>query len=395
MDYGALPPEVNSARMYSGPGSGSMMAAAAAWEGLAAELYTAAAGYGSVTSSLTGAWLGPAAMSMAQAAAPYIVWLRTMAEQAEQASTQAGAAAAAYEAAWAATVPPPVIAANRAELMLLIATNVLGQNSPAIAAAETEYDQMWAQDAAVMYGYAGASAAATTLTPFTPPSATTDAAGLARQGAAVTQAAGTTGATNAQEVLANGSQLVSTVPQALQGLASAPASNSSGASGASVSSLMSKFNSLTGPAKFATYPMLFMNQALAASKAVTAPVAAAKAASGLATGLGAGAGALGAAGLPGLGAGGGVFSAGLGHGVSIGALTAPHAWLAAPASAAATAGPPGAGWTAAPQTAMTGSSPTGLPLMPLANMAGRAVGGPSASRFELRASVVPRSPAAG
>ncbi|ORB72939.1 PPE family protein [Mycobacterium scrofulaceum] len=391
MDYGALPPEVNSARMYSGPGSGSMMAAAAAWQGLSAELYTAAAAYGSVTSSLTGAWLGPAAMSMAQAAAPYIVWLRTMAEQAEQAATQAGAAAAAYEAAWAATVPPPVIAANRAELMLLIATNVLGQNSPAIAAAETEYDQMWAQDAAVMYGYAGASAAAATLTPFTPPSATTDAAGLARQGAAATQAAGATGATNAQEVLANGSQLVSTVPQALQGLASAPASNSSGASGASLSSLMSKFNTLTGPAKFATYPMLFMNQALAASKAVTAPV---KAASGLATGLGAGARALGAAALPGLG-GGAAFSAGLGRGVSIGALTTPHAWLAAPVTSAVTSAPPSVGWTAAPPTGMTGAGPTGLPLMPLANMAGRAVGGPSASRFELRASVVPRSPAAG
>lgn len=394
MDYGALPPEVNSARMYSGPGSGSMMAAAAAWEGLATELYTAAAGYGSVTSSLTSAWLGPAAMSMARAAAPYIAWLRTMAEQAEQASAQAGAAAAAYEAAWAATVPPPVIAANRAELLMLIATNVLGQNSPAIAAAETEYDQMWAQDAAVMYGYAGASAAAATLTPFTPPSATTDAAGLARQGVAVTQAAGTAGATNAQEILANGSQLVSTVPQALQGLASAPASNSSGASGGSLSSLMSKFNSLTGPAKFSTYPMTFLNQALSASKAVTAPVAAAKAASGLATGVDAGARALGAAGLPGIG-GGAAFSAGLGRGVSIGALTTPHAWLAAPATAAVTSAPPGAGWTATPPSAMTGSGPAGLPLMPLANMAGRAVGGPSASRFELRASVVPRSPAAG
>ncbi len=37
MDFGALPPEINSGRMYSGPGCGSMLAAAAAWDGLAAD----------------------------------------------------------------------------------------------------------------------------------------------------------------------------------------------------------------------------------------------------------------------------------------------------------------------------------------------------------------------
>jgi PPE-repeat protein len=69
------------------------------------------------------------------------------------------------------TVPPPIIAANRSLLMALVATNLFGQNTPAIAAAETQYAQMWAQDAAAMYGYAGSSASATTLTPFTPPPA--------------------------------------------------------------------------------------------------------------------------------------------------------------------------------------------------------------------------------
>ena len=42
MDFGALPPEINSARMYAGPGSESMLAAATAWNGLAAELHSAA-----------------------------------------------------------------------------------------------------------------------------------------------------------------------------------------------------------------------------------------------------------------------------------------------------------------------------------------------------------------
>jgi PPE-repeat protein len=64
---------------------------------------------------------------------------------------------AAYEAAFAMTVPPPVIAANRALLMALIATNFFGQKTPAIMATEAQYTEMWAQDAAAMFGYAGAS----------------------------------------------------------------------------------------------------------------------------------------------------------------------------------------------------------------------------------------------
>ncbi|WP_141769458.1 PPE domain-containing protein, partial [Mycobacterium tuberculosis] len=89
--------------------------------------------------------------------------------QAEQAATQARAAAAAFEAAFAATVPPPLIAANRASLMQLISTNVFGQNTSAIAAAEAQYGEMWAQDSAAMYAYAGSSASASAVTPFSTP----------------------------------------------------------------------------------------------------------------------------------------------------------------------------------------------------------------------------------
>jgi len=72
MDYGALPPEVNSGRMYAGPGSGSMLAAAAGWAGLAADLRSGATGYGSLISELTsGPWMGPSSTAMTAAAAPY------------------------------------------------------------------------------------------------------------------------------------------------------------------------------------------------------------------------------------------------------------------------------------------------------------------------------------
>ncbi|UGT94313.1 PPE family protein [Mycobacterium ostraviense] len=202
MDFGALPPEVNSGRMYAGPGSGPMMAAAAGWDGLAAELSTAAAGYGSVITELTSSpWVGPASASMLAAAAPYVAWLNATGEQAEQAGMQARAAATAYETAFAMTVPPPVIAANRALLLALIATNFFGQNTPAIAATEAQYAEMWAQDAAAMYGYAASSATASQLTPFQPPPATTQPGAVAGQAAAVGEAVAASTANSAPTVV--------------------------------------------------------------------------------------------------------------------------------------------------------------------------------------------------
>src|SRR5271166_6726903 len=190
MDFAVLPPEINSARMYSGAGSASMLSAAAAWNTMAAEMRSAAANYGSVVAALTSeSWLGPSSMSMVAAAAPYLEWLSATATHAEQAGTQAHAAATAYESAFAMTVPPAVIAANRTELARLVATNVFGQNTAAIAATEAQYGQMWAQDAAAMNGYASASSAATQLTPLTAPQSPTNADGVAGQTAAVAQAA--------------------------------------------------------------------------------------------------------------------------------------------------------------------------------------------------------------
>ena len=236
MDFAALPPEVNSGLMYTGPGSAPMMAAAASWDNLAVEMYSAASDYGSVIANLTtGPWRGTASTSMAAAAAPYASWMSTTAAQAEQAAGQAKAAASAYESAFTSTVPPPVIVANRALLASLISTNLLGQNTPAIAATEAHYAEMWAQDAAAMYGYAGASSAASTLTPFTDPPATTTTTGAAAQAATVAQATGT----GTQSTL---SQLVTAMPAALQGLASPATSSGSGAE----SGFMNMLDFLTG-----------------------------------------------------------------------------------------------------------------------------------------------------
>jgi len=218
MDFGFYPPEINSGRMYSGPGSGPILAAAQAWVALADELYTAASGYQSVVSELTsGAWSGPSSAAMSAAAASFVEWLSTTAAQAEESATQANAAAAGYEAAFAMTVPPPLIAANRSLLAALVATNFFGQNTPAIAATEIQYAEMWAQDAVAMYGYAATSASATTLSPFQQPQQNTDPASSASQATTIGQAANTT-AGDAQSAVSSAQQAFSAVPQALQGL---------------------------------------------------------------------------------------------------------------------------------------------------------------------------------
>src|SRR6202008_2483768 len=118
--FATLPPEINSGRMYEGPGSASMIEAVTAWEQLAIRLCTAAADYGAVTSKLAAGCGGPASTAMTAmtamtaATAPYIDWLHAAAAHAEQAATQAKAAVSAHETALAAIVPPPATAANPA-----------------------------------------------------------------------------------------------------------------------------------------------------------------------------------------------------------------------------------------------------------------------------------------
>jgi PPE-repeat protein len=192
-DFAAQPPELISAKIYSGPGAESLQAAASAWDGLSSELQSTAANYQSVISGLvSGDWTGPSSEAAAAAAAPYVSWLSTTAGQAEQTAGQARAAASAYETALAAAVPPAEIAANRTQLLSLLQTNILGQNNASIAALEAEYAQFWAQDVAAITGYSGSSAAATSgLGSFTEAPQTTNDSGQATQ-AATTAAAATT-----------------------------------------------------------------------------------------------------------------------------------------------------------------------------------------------------------
>ncbi len=229
--------------MYSGPGSAPLRTASAAWNLLAAELDSAANQYQATINVLADDdWRGPTSATMAAAVAPYISWMATTGAQAEQAAAQASAAATAYETAFALTVPPPQIAANRAQLAMLVATNVIGQNTAAIAATEALYGEMWAQDAGAMYGYAGSSATAATVKPFTQPPETSNPAAQATQGTAVAQAQSASTGTGVQSQL---QQLISSVPSSLNQLTS-PMSAATTAAASPASALTDFLNFLDG-----------------------------------------------------------------------------------------------------------------------------------------------------
>jgi PPE-repeat protein len=164
MSFSLIPPEINSALMFSGAGSGPLLEASAAWNSLATDLESTATQYQTlVTNLVTGSWLGPSSAQMASATAPYIAWLQGTAATAAQTGAQAQVAAAAYQSAYASMVPLPVIEANRTELATLVANNFLGQNTGAIATNEAEYLDMWIQDALTMDTYQVNSQAASAL----------------------------------------------------------------------------------------------------------------------------------------------------------------------------------------------------------------------------------------
>ncbi len=411
-DFGAFPPEVNSAKMYTGPGSAPMLAAATAWSDLASELRVQAANYSSTISDLIGeGWQGRASTAMASAAAPYTAWMNATAAQAEQTAGQATAAAAAYEAAYGMTVPPPVIAANRAQLASLVATNVLGQNAPAIAATEVHYGQMWAQDAAAMYGYAAQSSAATKMPSFTTAPQTTAPGALGGQAAATSQAT----STSTQATLA---QLTSAIPNTLQGMASPATSTSSSTSvlselegllsgGSSGNSQLDSFWSTWGPNAniWNTLTSTGAINPLQAAQIVTSAgflspgaMAGGEGANGLSPlgmAAGLGSGTSGMSGVTGLGPAGSSMSAAAGQAGSIGSLSVPPNWAAA-APSAATPSASGLGSTplAAPPevaTGIPGVAPSGAAIGARAG----ATGGIIDNRFLIRPPMVPSWAAVG
>jgi PPE-repeat protein len=387
LDYGLFPPEFNSGRMYVGAGSGPLLAAAAAWDELAAELQSTGASYGSTIETLaTGPWTGPSSIAMAAAAAPYVAWINATGAQAEQTATQAKIAAGAYETAFAATVPPPVIAANRALLATLIATNFLGQNTPAIAATEAHYMEMWAQDAAAMYGYAATSQIATTqLTQFSEPPQTTNTEAGPMQAAAVTQSNTLSGTNTAAHL----SQLSTSTPTAVQAATTTTTAASDPASTGLISlppvptaltdwdnifsTITSGPYSLQGLASIPGGPFLSFGQTYAWAQngqGAAAYLAGPKAISGALAPLTSGASAvkpmLSSAGF------GGPVSGSMGKAALVGSMSVPQGWTEAAPGIRTLASVLPTNLAAAPEAALAGEGGA-FSQMALSSLAGRAV----------------------
>jgi PPE-repeat protein len=387
-DFGARPPEINSALMYSGAGAGPMMAASSAFNNLSAELSSNAASYEAVISQLTSSeWQGPSSQAMAAAARPLIGWLATTSGQLREAAIQAAASAAAYEAAFAATIPPAVIAANRAQLANLVATNILDRNAAAIAANEATYGEFWAQDAAAMYGYAGSSAAAAKLSPLTPPAATTNPSGQGAQAAAVSNAVSGNAATSGL----NG--LLGNLQNALSSAASPTAGVAQSGGGALLSAVNNFFNvpvvqdviynvgvtvAWNVAMITATFPML--GHFLASTPfGVTV---------GDITPLGDGFG-MGTTLVSSTAPAGGAVVASMGSASSVGEMSVPAAWSAAAPAAETGATLTGSGWTAAvDEGADMAQTPGVMPGM--ASATGRQGYGFGGPRYGVKPRVMPK-----
>ncbi|MCV7049664.1 PPE family protein [Mycobacterium heidelbergense] len=390
-----LPPEINSALMFAGAGSGPLFMAASAWDGLASDLSAAASSFQSVVSGLTGGpWAGPSSASMAAAATPYVGWLSAAAGQAEAAAAQARAAASSFESALTATVPTAAVTENRVQLLALIATNILGQNTPAIAMTEFEYMEMWAQDVAAMVGYhVGATSVAAALPSFSlPPVSLAGLTGLLSTplSGVASEFAGL--ASTAEAALAAPMQ------SAVAAVGPAVSEVSSLASAAPISSLQSVAQVAMYPASMMMSPIMMAaqagmgahpalagatNVAADAPKFVSSAVPAAK-------GLGGGLGGLGGA-------------AGLGKARLVGAMSVPPTWQgSAPSRMVSSAMSGLGGEMPGPAAAAAGAPTGGMPMMPMpmggmgaaggmpGGMLGR--GGASPNHVvQTRPSVVPRT----
>lgn len=220
-----------------------------------------------------------------------------IAAQAEQLATAAKSAANAYELALAAMVSPSAILANRMLWTWLAKTNCLGQSSQAIAAAESDYDEMWAQDVDAMHAYAQACAAAATLTPFSSPPPVDVQSGQA--------ATGGHALTVAPDVISAGRRVISAVPGALDALSKSSEAPPTAVDAvlSPVTSSLSKLGSLSAPSDFAINHLNSLNKNAALKSA--------------------------AAVLSRLGSRGraGAAASGFGRAISIGPLSVPRGWL--------------------------------------------------------------------
>jgi PPE-repeat protein len=393
LDFAAIPPEINSSLIYTGAGSGPLVSASAAYGNLAAELSTTASSWESILANLTTQqWTGVGSAAAVAAAAPYVGWLSTTAAALEHAGLQASSSAAAYEAAFAATIPPAVVAANRSLLSALVATNFLGINTPAIAATEAQYAEFWVQDATAMYTYAAAASTAAALQPLTPASPTTNPAGAAAAAVGSPAAAAASPAAGLGIIgdLTSGQAIFTNLWTELQAAGLGPLLTTlDGLGGTPII-----FN---GVQEIGVTTAWFVGNTIPTAVSLIHTVAAVPAAAGvdsvapLSGGAIIGEGAL-VSSVSGGGGLGSAVSAGIGEAGAVGGLSVPASWSAAtPATLASSTAPlTGSGWTAGVEEAAGAGNGGIIPGMPGMAGAAKGAGALSGPRYGFKPTVMPK-----
>jgi hypothetical protein len=302
MCFGRVPPEINAGPMFNGAGTVSMVQAAEVWDQLASNLRETSAYCRAVTVQLSQGWHGTVAVAFIYKMAGYLGLLDIAAEQAARAAAQARTAAHAHKSVVAALVSPDAIIINRARLVVLAATNYLGQASAAIADTEAEYEQMWVTDSAAMYAYARASADASTLASLDSPLVTVDLTESVHQ--CEHDRRSSWALKFAPDVISAGQHVVQTLPKVMRALSSSPQTTLDVQLLPATASL-SMLSSLSPPSAVAIRDLNSLNKAAMLLKSVVSTAAGSRKRSGE-----------------------GPTALGFGVGASIGTLSVPQRWVA-------------------------------------------------------------------
>jgi len=198
--FSAFPPEVNAGQLMAGDQGASIAAAVAAHEALSAALMEEGARMGTTagTTAATG-WEGVGGAAMVSTAMPYVAALEALAGWVQQSAASAAAIEQAYAVTKAAMIQVPICTTNRTSQAGLVATNVIGQNTPAIIGLDAEYyGHFWTNNASLMGSYEAFVTPILAALGVPPPPAplTANPAGPAGQAAAIGEAAAN-GAANA------------------------------------------------------------------------------------------------------------------------------------------------------------------------------------------------------